>query len=732
MTIRLRAIPALIPVNGREIMLRVTPTEIQWRYVPDLNGDTPWNTLIALSAIRGPIGPEPEFRSDGANLQYRAKGSTEWITLLPLGDILTEIRGARDGALFAASAADASAASAVTARVSAEAARDAAYTAGRIYPDTATGLAAVANGEYFLVPSPRADESFILYRDVSGIATEIKRFPSNSAIIDQGYRISVLEDAAPGYTDGGFQIGDTNGNVVFEVDSAGVVRSGSEPDTTLPYSAGGFQIGDANGNIVLDLDEAGRLTSTPSDAAVARSLVPLMGSGIAYEKTVAALQQIAVIDGNGETVVSDGTANDRYPSLMGGAVKFATDRNGGLREARMFADGKSVVSARGSKKVYLLVGYGQSTAVGAQAGATLITPTPLFPGSVLRFNRGVRPIGEQDAPAQSFTVIPPANIDRLVPLTETLDNGGVYGETHLGTLAYRLFEASSARSVSVAPGIGGLPIGSLSKGTTPYDNVLACVSRATALINGLGWELETIITWDQGEANLGDTRASYKAALIQLYNDLSADIRGITRQAQLHFFLCQTSSLDRSQIPLAQWEVSKEIANIHCVGPLYDVPFQDNFHQTAVGYSYKGDKYALAIKTVIFDAALWKPLQPISAVRTGTTIDIMFEGQTGALVLDTTNVPDVGSGKGFEFFDSTATPPAITNVAIIAGGVRLTLASVPTGTNPFVRAAWTRPGALPAANGGARTNVADQTIWPSRYNARPLPKRPVHFEIPVT
>ena len=580
--------------------------------------------------------------------------------------------------------------------VAAIAARDAAYTAGWIYADAATGLAAVANNEYFLVPSPRAEEAFILYRDVAGVATEIKRFPSNSPIVDQGFRISVIEDAAPGFTDGGFQIGDTNGNVVFEV------------------------------------DRAGRLTSMPSDAAIARSQIPLLGSGVVYEKTVAALQQIAVIDGNGETVVSDGTANDRYPSDIGGAIKFATDRNGGFREARMFADGKSVVSARGSKKVYLLIGYGQSTAVGAQAGATLITPTPLFLGSVLRFNRGIRPIGEQDAPAQSFTVIPPANIDRLVPLTETLDNGGVYGETHLGTLAYRLFEASSARSISVAPGVGASTIAALSKGTAPYENVLACVSRATALINGLGWELETLITWDQGEWNSADTRASYKAALIQLYNDLSADIRAITRQAQLHFFLCQTSSLDRSQIPLAQWEASKEVANIHCVGPLYDLPYQDNFHQTPVGYSYKGDKYALAIKTVLFDAATWKPLQPISAVRTGTTIDVLFEGQTGALVLDTTNVPDVGPGKGFEFFDSTAAPPAITNVAIITGGVRLTLASVPTGTNPVVRAAWTRPGTLPAANGIARTNVADQTIWPSRYNARALPKRPVHFEIAVS
>jgi hypothetical protein len=60
----------------------------------------------------------------------------------------------------------------------ANAARDAALAAGKVYVSTTAGLAAVADGEYFSVPSTVAAESLILYRRNGAVATEIKRFPS--------------------------------------------------------------------------------------------------------------------------------------------------------------------------------------------------------------------------------------------------------------------------------------------------------------------------------------------------------------------------------------------------------------------------------------------------------------------------------------------------------------------------------------------------------------------------
>lgn len=61
----------------------------------------------------------------------------------------------------------------------AEAARDAAQLSAGVYADTASGLAATAEGDYFSVPSADNDAFLILYRhDPSPVATEVKRYPS--------------------------------------------------------------------------------------------------------------------------------------------------------------------------------------------------------------------------------------------------------------------------------------------------------------------------------------------------------------------------------------------------------------------------------------------------------------------------------------------------------------------------------------------------------------------------
>lgn len=71
----------------------------------------------------------------------------------------------------------------------AEAAADAASLSANVYPDTTAGLAAVGEGEYFSVPSAEDTEYLILYQDLAGVATEVKRYPSK-------LRIDQTEDTA--------------------------------------------------------------------------------------------------------------------------------------------------------------------------------------------------------------------------------------------------------------------------------------------------------------------------------------------------------------------------------------------------------------------------------------------------------------------------------------------------------------------------------------------------------
>lgn len=61
----------------------------------------------------------------------------------------------------------------------AEAAADAAAIAGMVFNNTTLGLAATSPGEFFSVPATDAQDSLILYENVSGSAAERKRYPSS-------------------------------------------------------------------------------------------------------------------------------------------------------------------------------------------------------------------------------------------------------------------------------------------------------------------------------------------------------------------------------------------------------------------------------------------------------------------------------------------------------------------------------------------------------------------------
>lgn len=78
--IRLRVLPALIPVDGRQIELQTTATYIQWRH----EGDADWVDLIALAELVGPTGPSVELQSNGSYIQYRPVGSADWIDVVSL------------------------------------------------------------------------------------------------------------------------------------------------------------------------------------------------------------------------------------------------------------------------------------------------------------------------------------------------------------------------------------------------------------------------------------------------------------------------------------------------------------------------------------------------------------------------------------------------------------------------------------------------------------------------
>lgn len=489
--------------------------------------------------------------------------------------------------------------------------------------------------------------------------------------------------------------------------------------------------------VVIDVDDEGDILTPLAQSSAAKSVFRDTG-GVVYEKTVSTMQQVAIIDHQSDTVISDGTANDRFPSIVGNAVRFASDRQDAvLREYRMLSDGKSVVAAGSSNKVYLVLGYGDSTSIGsAFTGATpnQFTTVADFLGAVLGFNSGPRHAGSsQNSGAGGLTnAVAAGDIDRLIPLVAVRDSSA-YGETHLEVAAYRLRDECDLRVITANPGVGGAVHANLVKGTVPYANCLAYAERAQEIIGWLGWELEVVVTLNNGTNEPGTDREVYKAFMAQLYADFASDFAAITGQTTFHLFAAQPGVLDQSDVPIAIWEVSKETPNIHCVGPAYELEYIDTAHPSYLGYTEMSDLYFRAMKTVLVDETEWKPLQPLIAIRAAAVIDVMCEGQTGAVqILAVPGHTAVAINHGIEFWDDSGAPPAVDSVTTISGGFRVTLASAPGGGNQVLRGAWTRYGTIPAADAIARTDIADSDTMVATHDGHAMQKRLVNFEIAVT
>lgn len=86
-SVRIRVLPAILPIDGREVEFQTTVTHIQWRYVNAIGAQAPWTDLIALSALVGPAGPSVEMRSNGSHIQYRVVGAVTWLDIVPLSDL---------------------------------------------------------------------------------------------------------------------------------------------------------------------------------------------------------------------------------------------------------------------------------------------------------------------------------------------------------------------------------------------------------------------------------------------------------------------------------------------------------------------------------------------------------------------------------------------------------------------------------------------------------------------
>jgi hypothetical protein len=394
------------------------------------------------------------------------------------------------------------------------------------------------------------------------------------------------------------------------------------------------------------------------------------------------------------------------------------DKWGGARERRQFLFA-AWSPAAATNKLVMVPTIGQSLSVGYGSGA-LYTAAPVAPGRARMFGGGARPLGggSWQHPGDSADVLADTQVSTLIDLAENLT--GSFGETQCSGQAAWLTKAGIVEATSEllfgVLGLGGAPIGTISKGGQNYANLLRAIERAKAIADyrGLAFELPCIV-FDQGESNYTATYAGYYAALAQLQADLTADVNAILGTVgQVRLVCWQPSSWTAAAAgglaiaPDVVAILDLAIANptkFAVIGPQYWSGFYnaDGLHMASRGYRLLGEyggRAVAALRAGGTTGALYATSAVYSAGSGVLTITFIAPP-----TIDTALVSAVAQ-NGLRLF-SGATEIALGSIAVSGNTITCTPASAPTGGYLVGIADKGTPNAQSGPATGPRSNIRD-------------------------
>jgi hypothetical protein len=629
-----------------------------------------------------------------------AAASAEAVDLGALFDAVAASEGAGTLASEHAAASADAASAAVIARIAAEsAAADAevsmllAVAGAAIYPDTATGLAAVAEGEYFAVPGVGSG-ALILYRAVGGVAV-LQTELASTALTSTLAAALVLDQANPPYV---WDVQDEFGRAAMGVGSDGtlhVTRAVGTASVEAPHVV-------ATSTVTL-----------PDTSVVSNSLSPYV-----FELTDALGRSALGVTADGTVEVGALTArtiNGQVP-VFGGSVVVPP----------------SSVQPRYHAEINHVITYGQSLSVGQTGGAVLSTSQPY---NALKFSGGVR----------AWDTAIGTRYASLQPLTETVD--GLLGETPSAGTAQAAMQLLSAnygtpttgteyRLLLSAPGFGGQSIAQLSKPGTHYTKLMEDITAGYTLAQAGGYSYAVnAMTWTQGEAdtNLGTAPATYKSSFAQLLADVSADAQAVTGQAHpvkaityqvsshLKYAADGAGGAENAPIGLAQLDLhTSGVTSLACPTYQFDYLGATNVHLTAESSKWLGAYYGKVYKRIVVEQQPWEPLRPMSVTRQGSIITVALEPEAGPVVIDITQVAPA-SNYGFQLRDASGAVLGINSVSVVGNNVKI-VAAAPVPTGAQLRYAVDSADGLLGRLVGPRGNIRDsapEVFDPSGIN-KPL------------
>jgi hypothetical protein len=168
--------------------------------------------------------------------------------------------------------------------------------------------------------------------------------------------------------------------------------------------------------------------------------------------------------------------------------------------------------------------------------------------------------------------------------------------------------------IGSAPGQSNTTLAGLSRGTVPYNNLLADITYGKQLANAAGgsYTVKAIVLF-HGDADdtAGTSRATYTTTLQTLQANLTTDINLITGDTDdIYLILSQFSSMSQLSptIALAQRDAAMAAnSKIILAGCEYasEHAASNNVHFSGIGYAHQGAYAGLAYERVIVERQTW-------------------------------------------------------------------------------------------------------------------------------
>jgi hypothetical protein len=459
--------------------------------------------------------------------------------------------------------------------------------------------------------------------------------------------------------------------------------------------------GDAAGKYFLVGEEVGVL----SDAQIAQveSLIGASGSISDAELTPTGLNAGALIEygAEGTRTVYDPAPYDFtqvWPRQNAKRDMALTTRPYMISSTPVAVSGALALAVPSSPEfLFIIPVNGQSLAVGFRgnplSGGMLVNP---YPDRILKVSGLDVRLG-RPSDAGTIPALDPNTITDFGPLVSMTGTGGAdYGVTvcegiGAGILAQLdTVMAVKPRILFYVIGEGGTPYSGLAKGTQPYTDDMAAMTKICAIAQAKGWTPVALCTvLKHGEAD--GASLTYAADLAQWQADKEADYQAITGQVGKHPLLVSQPSAFSSGNQMSGLAMLQQVETFPdrfgLVGPdypmrnLYD---PDLTHFVGQGYYDFGYNYFAPgiLRQCFGHGAL--ALRPNRADVTwnGTTLTIGFHIPVPPMVIDTVTMPDPGD-YGFTASDGSGDLPVDT-VTLVSGGTKLaftfTRALVGTGT----------------------------------------------------